>query len=478
MIVVREFSGRAVAVLGLGRSGLSVTRSLAAGGADVYAWDDDARVRHAARGAGIAITDLRRDGWRDYDFAALVASPGIALNFPEPHPAVRRARAANVPAIGDVELFARALPRARIAGITGTNGKSTTTALLGHVLRAAGHRTEVGGNLGTPVLELDPLDDRGVYILELSSYQLDLAPSLVCEVAVLLNLSADHLDRHDGMTGYVDTKKRIFDGQREGHTAIVGVDDSRCREIFAELRARAGRRAVPVSVGGEVEDGVVAIDGVIYERTARNPGAVADLSDARSLRGPHNMQNAACAYAAARALGLSIGQAAGALVDFPGLAHRMQEIADIGGIRFINDSKATNPEAAAWALATHENIYWIAGGRAKKGAGLESLAPFFSRVRGAFLIGEAAPTLAKALADRVPVTIASDLYAAVDLAYRAARDEEHASAVVLLSPACASFDQWPNFEARGAAFTSFVGELARRKTLGESGGAAAPGGGA
>ncbi len=295
---------------------------------------------------------------------------------------------------------------------------------------------------------------------------------------MLLNLSADHLDRHDGMAGYIASKQRIFNGQREGHTAILGIDDSRCREVLAELRTRPGRRVVPVSVGGEVEDGVAAIDGIIYDRTAGSPGAVADLSEARSLRGPHNMQNAACAYAAARALGLSTGQAAGALIDFPGLAYHMQEIADIGGIRFINDSKATNPEAAAWALATHENIYWIAGGRAKQGAGLESLAPFFSRVRGAFLIGEAAPSLAGALADRVPVTIAGDLYAAVDLAYRAAIDEAHASAVVLLSPACASFDQWPDFEARGAAFTAFVGELARRTTLGEGEGAgAAPGGG-
>ena len=382
-----------------------------------------------------------------------------------------------MPVIGDVELFARAHPSARVAGITGTNGKSTTTALLGHILRAAGHQAQVGANLGTPVLDLDPIDAPGVYILELSSYQLDLASSLVCEVAVLLNLSADHLDRHDGMAGYIHSKKRIFDGQREGHTAIVGVDDSRCQQVLAELRARPGRRVVPVSVGGGVEDGIAAIDGIIYDRTGTSPGAVADLSEARSLRGPHNLQNAACAYAAARALGLSVGQAAGALTDFPGLAHRMQEIADISGVRFINDSKATNPEAAARALATHENIYWIVGGRAKQGAGLESLAPFFSRVRGAFLIGEAAPSLAEALAEKVPVTMASDLYAAVDLAYRAAIEEAHASAVVLLSPACASFDQWPNFEARGAAFTAFVGELARRATLREGEGAAAPGGG-
>ncbi|HJN03484.1 MAG TPA: UDP-N-acetylmuramoyl-L-alanine--D-glutamate ligase, partial [Alphaproteobacteria bacterium] len=368
MIVVEEFAGRSVAVLGLGQSGMSAVRALAAGGADVRTWDDDARVRHAARAAGLTISDPGHADWGEVD--ALVASPGVALHFPEPHPAVRGARAAGVPVIGDIELFVRALPKARIAGITGTNGKSTTTALLGHILATAGYRTEVGANLGTPVLDLDPVAGRGVYILELSSYQLDLADSLACEVALLLNLSPDHLDRHDGMAGYADSKKRIFAGQREGHTAIVGVDDSRCRAIFEELRGLPGRRVVPVSVGNEVEGGIAAIDGIIYDRTAGEPGAVADLSAAPSLRGPHNMQNAACAYAAARALGLSVAEAAGALVDFPGLDHRMQEIANIDGIRFINDSKATNPEAAARALATHENIYWIVGGRAKEGAGL------------------------------------------------------------------------------------------------------------
>ena len=471
MIVVHEFAGRTVAVLGLGQSGMSAVRSLAAGGADVRAWDDDARVRHAARAAGLAISDLGRADWGEVD--ALVASPGIALNFPEPHPAVRGARAAEVPVIGDVELFARALPNARIAGITGTNGKSTTTALLGHVLGAAGYRIEVGANLGTPVLDLDPVDGHGIYILELSSYQLDLVRSMSCEVAVLLNLSADHLDRHDGMAGYIDSKKRIFAGQREGHTAIVGVDDSRCREIFDRLRSIPGRQVVPVSVGREVEDGVAAIDGIIYDGTEGDAGAVADLAGARSLRGPHNMQNAACAYAAARALGLSVVEAAGALVNFPGLDHRMQEIANIGGIRFINDSKATNPEAAAQALATHDNIYWIVGGRAKEGAGLDPLAPYFPRVRGAFLIGESASQLAEELTGRVPITLADDLYAAVDLAYRAAIEGGVADAVVLLSPACASFDQWPNFEARGGAFITFVGELARRSALADGPGAVA-----
>ena len=477
MIVVREFTGRSVAVLGLGRSGLSALRSLAAGGADVVAWDDDPRVRHAARAAGFAIADPCRANWGGLE--ALVASPGVALNFPEPHPAIGAARAAEVPVIGDIELFARAQPDARIVGITGTNGKSTTTALLGHVLAAAGHRIEVGANLGTPVLDLDPLDGRGIYVLELSSYQLDLAPSLACEVAILINLSADHLDRYDGMAGYAASKRRIFDGQREDHTAIVGIDDSRCRKIFAELEASAGRRVLPVAVGREVEGGVAAIDGIIYDRTADGGGAVADLGEAHSLRGPHNMQNAACAYAAARALGLSVAEAAGALIDFPGLEHRMQEIASVDGIRFINDSKATNPEAAARALASHENIYWIVGGRAKEGAGLAQLTPFFSRVRGAFLMGEAAPALAEALCGQLPVTIADDLYAAVDLAYRAAIEDGGAGGVVLLSPACASFDQWPNFEARGAAFIAFVGELARRSALARGRDArAAPGSGA
>ncbi len=466
MIVVHEFAGKSVVVLGLGHSGMSVVRSLAAGGADVHTWDDDARVRHAARSAGLTISDPTRSDWGGID--VLVASPGVALNFPEPHQAVREARAAGVPVIGDVELFARTQPNARIAGITGTNGKSTTTALLGHVVRAAGCHTEVGGNLGTPVLDLDPVEGKGIYILELSSYQLDLATSLACEVAVLLNLSADHLDRHDGMAGYAESKKRIFEGQRDGHTAIVGVDDALCREIFAELRGMPGRRVVPVSVGHKFKEGIAAIDGMIHDHTADHAGVVADLREARSLRGPHNMQNAACAYAAARALGLSAAEAGGPLVNFPGLQHRMQEIASVDGVRFVNDSKATNPDAAARALATHENIYWIVGGRAKEGAGLGPLAPFFPRVRGAFLIGEATSQLAEALTGHVPITIAEDLYAAVDLAYRAAVEDGGNDPVVLLSPACASFDQWPNFEARGGAFITFVGELARRSALAQA----------
>jgi len=465
MIVVREFAGRSVVVLGLGQSGLSAVRSLVAGGADVRVWDDDARVRHAARASGLTIADMCDPIWGD--LAALVASPGVALNFPEPHPAVRAARAAGAPVVGDIELFARAQPSARIAGITGTNGKSTTTALLGHILGVAGCRTEIGANLGTPVLDLDPLDEQGIYILELSSYQLDLTQSLACEVAVLLNLSADHLDRHDGMSGYVGAKKRIFAGQRDGQTAVVGIDDGRSREIFAELSDLPGRRVVPVSVGGDVKDGIAAIDGIIYDRAFGEGRAVADLGEAQSLRGPHNMQNAACAYAAACTLGLSVEEAAGGLSNFPGLDHRMQEIATVDGVRFVNDSKATNPEAAARALASHQNIYWIVGGRAKEGAGLDPLAPFFPRVRGAFLIGEAALQLASALTGRVSVTSAEDLYVAVDLAYRAAIEDGAADAVVLLSPACASFDQWPNFEARGNAFIAFAGELARRSALGQ-----------
>ena len=459
MIAVHDFAHRPVAVFGLGHSGVAAARSLTAGGARVSAWDDDPAQREAAAAAGVPLDDLYD---RDFtDLAALVLSPGVPLTHPAPHRVVVQARKAACPVIGDVELFARCRLPARVIGITGTNGKSTTTALIGHMLGALVQPAAVGGNLGTPVLDLPPFDREGIYVLELSSFQLDLTTSLVCDVAVLLNLGSDHLDRHGDRAGYVAVKKRIFAGQRSDHTAIIGRDDDHADAIYRDLAANDRQRVVPVAVGREVTGGVYVLDGILHDATGGDV-VRADLSEAKALRGVHNWQNAAAAVAAVRALGLPGDRVAASVASFPGLAHRLEKIAVIGGVRFINDSKATNVAAAARALASFERVYWIAGGRAKQDS-LESLAPLFPRIAHAFLIGEATAAFAAVLEGRVPLTRAGELATALDQAARQAFADVGGAGdkapVVLLSPACASFDQWPNFEARGEAFRAHVQAL-------------------
>ena len=459
MIELTSISRRPVAVLGLGRSGLTATRALIASGNPCWAWDDAPEARAAAQADGIALTDLTRREMSETD--TLVLSPGIPHTYPAPHPVVERARAAGCEVIGDGELFARARLDAVTVGITGTNGKSTTTALVGHILKAAGLDCEVGGNLGVPVLELRPLGADGIYVLEMSSYQLELVRSLIFRVAVLLNISPDHLDRHGGIEGYVAAKKRIFRGQETGATAVVGVDDKACREIFVALDARGGLKAIPVSGSRREPGGVFAIAGKLYDDTdGGGAEPVLDLAGARALPGEHNAQNAAAAYATARALGVDPATVCDAIRTFPGLAHRQEVVGVVNGVAYVNDSKATNPEAAARALACYETIYWIVGGRPKQGP-LTALEPYLGRVRHAFLIGEAAEGFADALDGRVDVTRAGTLGAAVAAARAAAKRDGVAGAVVLLSPACASFDQFKNFEVRGDTFRGLVEAFGR-----------------
>jgi UDP-N-acetylmuramoylalanine--D-glutamate ligase len=455
MIPVPQYANRTVAVFGLARSGLSAARALRAGGARVEAWDDSPARRAAA--AEFDLTDPMQTDWRRV--AALVLSPGVPLTHPAPHPVVQQAKQAGVPVIGDVELFAGAALPARRVGITGTNGKSTTTALIGHVLRAGGRSVAVGGNIGMPVLDLEALGADGIYALEMSSYQIDLAPSLICDVAVLLNITPDHLDRHGTMAGYVAVKRRIFAGQSGHQTAVIGVDDEHCAGIYRELRAAGRQKIVPIAIGRRIEDGISVIEGRLYEGTTAEPAV--DLRDCAALLGAHNWQNAAAAFAVGRALGLSRAEIATGMQSFPGLAHRMERVAEVGGVRFINDSKATNADAAAKALACYAAIYWIAGGKPKEG-GIESLDAFHPRIRHAYLIGEAAPLFAATLAGKVDTTIAGTLDRAVQAAYAAARREGMPGAVVLLSPACASFDQFIDFEARGEAFKRHVAALQER----------------
>ncbi len=456
MIVVTAFADRDVAILGLGRSGLATALALDAGGARVHAWDDDAIRRETAGAAGIPLADPASLDWNR--IAALVPSPGVPFTHPAPHPAVARAVAAGIEIVGDIELLARSRSEARIVAVTGTNGKSTTAALIGHMLGRDGRRVEIGGNLGRPALDLEPLGADGVYVLELSSYQLDLTVRFAPDIAVWLNISPDHLDRHGDIAGYVTAKRKIF--RRADGVAVLGIDDEPSFETYKALDAEGGRRLVPVSLKLTPGDGVCVEGSVLREVIGDDAWPVVDLRLAQGLRGVHNWQNAACAFAAARALGVPSAVAGGAIISFPGLAHRMEPVASINGIPFINDSKATNAEATAQALACFDNIYWIAGGRPKAG-GIESLEPYVSRIAHAFLIGEAADDFARTLKGRVAVTRSGDLLTAVRDAAAAAAANPGNRGVVLLSPACASFDQWPDFEARGDAFRDAVNALAR-----------------
>ena len=460
MIPLGALPDRPYAVLGLGRSGRAAARALLASGRTVWAWDDDERARAVGAAEGLPIVDPAE---RDLSgSAALVLSPGIPHTFPQPHPVVARARAAGIDVIGDVELLFRSQPRATFVGVTGTNGKSTTTALIGHILAAAGADIRVGGNLGPPVLAFDELDTKTVCILEMSSYQLELTPSLVFNVAVLLNISPDHLGRHGGMDGYIAAKRRIFAGAPPGATAVIGVDDAHCRSLCTAVSLERRHRVLVVSGQRRVGGGVFAHDGLLWDAINGDPDPepVLYLSDAKALPGTHNAQNAAAAYAVVRSLGVDGDVAERAIRDFPGLAHRQERIAEVGGITFVNDSKATNGDAAARALASYENIYWIAGGRPKED-GLAAVQARLGRVRHAFLIGEAEELFARQLEGKVPVSRCGTLDRAFAAALATAEGDRTRGAVVLLSPACASFDQFSNFEARGEAFRALVGAISR-----------------
>ena len=453
MIPLPSASGSKIAVLGLGHSGLAAARALVASGAHVLAWDDDGDKREAAAAAEVPIADLN-----DTDLSALetlVLSPGIPHTHPKPHPVAAKARAGGLEIIGDIELMARAGTGARFIGITGTNGKSTVTALIGHIFEAAGEKAAIGGNFGPPVLALDPLGASGTYVLELSSYQLELIVSDMFDITVLINISPDHIDRHGTMDGYVAAKRRVFDRGHANGIAVIGVDDGHCREIRDLLEARDDRRIIPISAGGPVAGGVYVLNGELYDDTDGRDARIATLTTAKALPGAHNWQNAACAFAVARAVGIGTDLIAAALSSFPGLPHRQELVGTVDGVRYVNDSKATNAEAAAKALACYRDIYWIAGGEPKEG-GIASLAPLFPSIVHAFLIGEAAETFARCLDGKVAYTIAGELGTALDGARRLAASEARADAVVLLSPAAASFDQFANFGARGDAFRRLV----------------------
>ena len=460
MIPVTTFSGKKVAVFGLGSSGLLSARALMAGGAEVVAFDDDEKKLAEARAAGIKTQNLHELDWST--IAALVLAPGVPLTHPAPHWTAALARKANVEIIGDIELFCRERAKSGaqcpLIAITGTNGKSTTTALTAHLINSAGRDAQMGGNIGVPVLALEPFAAGRVYVLEVSSYQIDLAPSLHATVGILLNVSEDHLDRHGAMENYAAIKERLVAHVEKGGTAVIGVDDE-WTHAAADRIEHAGRQVVRLSVVAPMRDGFYAEGSRIMRAAGGKAQPVAQLAGIGSLRGQHNAQNAGAALAACLALGLELPAIQNGLATFPGLAHRMQQVGRSGNVLFVNDLKATNADSAAKALASFHDIFWIAGGKPKTG-GITSLAEFFPRIRKAYLIGEAAADFAKTLNEsldgKVPYEIAGVLAAAVDAAARDAAVSGLKEPVVLLSPACASFDQYPNFEVRGKAFCDLV----------------------
>ena len=460
MINLGFLKGETVAVLGLGKSGMSAARALSAAGAKVLAWDDTppdpAKVPD-----GVTVTDLTQADLSEP--AMLVLSPGIPRCHPAPHLVVARAHEAGCPIVSDIDLLGRAQTEARYLGITGTNGKSTTTALIGHILTKTGPPAQVGGNLGIPALSLKPLESDGWYVLELSSYQLETVSAVEWDIGVLINIAPDHLDRYADMDGYVDAKRAIFARQPAGATAIIGVDDEWSRATFDMLSGDKNRRVVPISAQGPVNGGVFVRNGVLTDTTSGAERPILDLRTVPTLPGSHNWQNAAAAYAAALAVGLAPDAIGEAMRSFPGLRHRQELVGSIGPLHFINDSKATNPDAAARALACYDRVYWIAGGLAKQG-GLEVLTPHLGRVAHAFLIGAASEMLAEFLDGTVPTSQCGEIGSAVEAAVAEARADGAGNAVVLLSPACASWDQFANFEARGDAFVAAVRAMARAST--------------
>ncbi|TAL80087.1 MAG: UDP-N-acetylmuramoyl-L-alanine--D-glutamate ligase [Beijerinckiaceae bacterium] len=454
MIPLTSFAGKKVAVFGLGASGRASAEALKLGGAEVAAWDDKPAAREKAAALGLALTDLESLDLKGFD--SLVLAPGVPLTHPKPHWIVEKAKQAGVEIIGDIELFCRErraiAPKSPFVAITGTNGKSTTTALVAHLFATFGYKVEVGGNIGTPILTLSPPSPEVVHVIECSSFQIDLAPTLDPWVGVLLNVTPDHLDRHGTMENYAAIKERLV---TRADAAVIAIDDAVTVKIAERLRRR-GKVGTSVSITRpKIEDGII-LDGTrLVRRVQGRSLTIADLAGIPSLRGAHNGQNAAAAVAALGAHGFSLEIVTKGLSTFPGLPHRLEELGRRGKVLFINDSKATNADAAEKALLSLESIYWILGGRAKEG-GIEPLKPLFSKVIKAYLIGEASDLFAKTIGDAIPYEFCGTLDQAVDRATRDAEESSNEAPIVLLSPACASFDQFPDFEKRGDKFRELV----------------------
>lgn len=462
MILIPGIENRKIGVYGLGATGLATCEALSASGAEVYCWDDKEDARAKTANTRYAAEHPKHWPWKE--LSSLALSPGVPLTHPAPHPIVKKAHQVGVEVIGDIEFFARAvnaLPpreRPRVVAVTGSNGKSTTTALIGHVLKECGRDAIIGGNIGKPVLLLPAIEAYRTYVLELSSFQLDLAKTLRANSAVLLNLSPDHIDRHGDMGGYAAAKRRIFLNQTADDNSIIGVDDHWSQGICAKLLSDGVQQVIPISSEGALGRGVFALNARLYYSLGDRSGEAGDISHIASLRGQHNWQNAAAALAVAISEGVAPNVAANAMDRFAGLPHRMEVVAKKGAVTFVNDSKATNADAASRALKSYEDIFWIAGGKAKEG-GVASLRPLMERVRAVYLIGEAAREFEGQLAGAAPCFQCGDMPSAVARAARDAASSGLPSPVVLLSPACASYDQFRNFEERGDVFRKLANQI-------------------
>lgn len=445
MITASTYQGKTIGVFGLARTGIAAVEALAASGARVWAWDDRIERRDQV---GRHAKDLYRADFSGLD--ALMLAPGVPLTHPEPHALVKKAEEAGVPLISDFDIFEAArpdMPAHRVVAITGTNGKSTTTALIGHMIEACGLQVAIGGNIGRGVLSLDPLPEGGVYVFEMSSFQLDLTAKFDANVAILLNLTPDHLDRHGDMAGYTAAKMRLFDMQGSEGTAIIGIDDEATHSLGASL----GRPCIGISGIGRAVGGVYAQNSQLFDDLAGAAKEVGSLDTLLTLKGEHNWQNVAAAFAAGRALGLATADMFKAFEGFPGLAHRQELITERHGVMYVNDSKATNVDAASRALAAFDNIHWIVGGRPKDKS-FAALLPFAPKIRKAYLLGEAADALAHDFAGQIDYLDCATMAQAVSVASESAVPGD----VVLLSPACTAFDQFTDFEARGEAFRAAV----------------------
>lgn len=463
MILLPDLKNKKTAVFGLGATGLATAEALVASGAQVFTWDESLAAREKSKNTAYHSSHPKNWPWAELQF--LVLSPGIPLTFPKPHAIVRKAKSAKVKIIGDLELFAMAIndlpedERPAIVSITGSNGKSTTTALITHILSEIGRDVFMGGNIGNPLMAMQPFQRDNVYVLELSSFQLDLASSLRSNISILLNVSPDHLDRHGDMARYLAAKQRIFYNQTENDIAIIGVDDEHSQGVCAVLSGRKSSKVIPVSTEGALGHGVYTLNGRLFYNIGEKSGDAGAIDHIHTLKGAHNWQNAGAALAAVTALDVAPSVAIKAMERFSGLAHRLETITRIGDVDYINDSKATNAEAAARALTAYDNIFWILGGKAKEG-GVQSLRNCMEKVRGAYLIGDSAEELEAQLAGSVPCVQCGNLAGAVSRASRDAQQSGLSDPVVLLSPACASYDQFKNFEERGDTFRRLVMDLA------------------
>jgi UDP-N-acetylmuramoylalanine--D-glutamate ligase len=450
------FSGKTVALFGLGGSGLATAKALVAGGAQVQCWDDGEAGRAKAAAEGLTVSDLKLADWSK--FSALILSPGVPLTHPEPHWTVKQAQAAKVEIIGDIELFFRErhkiAPGSPVVCITGTNGKSTTTALIAHILKAAGHDVQMGGNIGTNILDLAPPAAGRTHVIEVSTFQIDLAPSLAPTIGVQINLTPDHLDRHGTMEAYAAIKERVV---ASADTAICGVDDVWSRTM-ADRRSAAGKALVRFSTG-RLASGIVArAGGMVARMEGGEEIDIASLKLAAALRGAHNAQNAAAAVAVALSFKIAPDVIQSAINSYASLPHRMEQLGTVGKTIFINDSKATNADSTRGALAGGDGIFWILGGKEKEG-GIDDLRPLFGAVSKAYLIGHATELFAATLDGTVPFERSGTLDVALAHASADAAASDHAAPIVLLSPACASYDQFKSFEHRGTVFRELVAKL-------------------